>query len=302
MSARLDPERQDEKPAIRGILAPNPSHMTHRGTMTWILGQGDVVVIDPGPDDPAHLAAILAALAPGERIAAILLTHAHADHVALVPALQAATGAASYGFGPGGAGRSAAMQALAGDLPPTAAEGFDQAYAPDIRLTDGAVIAPAGFPIEVLHTPGHTGCSLSFAQGDRLFTGDLAMGWASSLVSPPDGDMGDYMASLRRLQARRWSALYPGHGDPVPDAAERLAALIAHRQAREAQVLAALAQGPGDVARLTDAIYADTPAALIPAARRNVLAHLVDLARRGLVQADPAPGPAARFALSARET
>jgi hydroxyacylglutathione hydrolase len=271
--------------------------MTHSGTMTYLLGRGEVVVIDPGPADPRHLAAILAVLEPGERIVAVLLTHAHADHVAGLPALQAATGAPSFGFGPAGAGRSARMLALSGQVLPGPAEGFDPTYAPDHRLIDGQILTPAGFAVTALHTPGHTGCSLSFAVGDWLFTGDLAMGWASSLVSPPDGDMGDYMASLDRLQQRRWSHLFPGHGAPVTAPAARLAALVAHRRDREAQVLAALTLGPQGIPALTAAVYRDTPPALIPAARRNVLAHLIDLTARGRVAADPAPRPDARFTL-----
>jgi hydroxyacylglutathione hydrolase len=283
---------------VRAILAPNPSPMTFTGTQSYLLGRHEVVLIDPGPDSEAHARAILAALSPGERIVAILLSHSHADHVAGLARMQDLTGAESLGFGPSGAGRSARMQALVAQGLPDRGEGHWPSYAPDRRLTDGEVIAPAGVAIEVLHTPGHTGCSLSFAVGDMLFTGDLVMGWASSLVAPPDGDVGDYLASLDRLSARPWRRLYPGHGDPVTDPAGRLSDLARHRRAREAQVLAALQRGPATVPDLTRAIYTDTPPALLPAAAENVLAHLIDLCFRARVTATPAPLPQARFALA----
>lgn len=289
--------RDQEKPKLRVVRADNPSPMTHTGTMTYLLGEGEVVVIDPGPDLPGQAEAILAALAPGERIVALLATHAHADHVEGLARLQALTGAPSHGFGPAGAGRSAVMAALVDQGLPGAGEGFAPGFAPDLRLADGQSLAPAGFAITALHTPGHTGCSLCFAVGDWLFTGDLAMGWASSLVAPPDGDMTHYMASLERLSGRTWARLFPGHGAPIEAPAERLQALIRHRRLREAQVLDALARGLTGLPALTEAIYQDTQAALMPAAMRNVLAHLIDLTQRGRVLARPAALPRARFTL-----
>ncbi len=281
---------------LRMLRADNPSPMTHTGTMSYLLGRGEVVLIDPGPDLAAHRDAILARLGPGEKIVAILATHAHADHVAGMGAMQAATGAPSYGFGPAGSGRSAAMRSLAARGLPDSGEGFDKAYRPDRRLADGAVISPAGFAIEALHTPGHTGCSLSFAVGDWLFTGDVAMGWASSLIAPPDGDLTDYMTSLERLMARAWSRLYPGHGAAIETPATRLADLAQHRREREAHLRAALARGLSDIPAITRSVYTDTPASLIHAAERNVLAHLIDLTARGLARAEPAPLPDARYA------
>lgn len=284
-------------PRLRTVRAENPSAMTFTGTNTYLLGEGEVVLIDPGPALPAHLKAILAALGPGERIAAILVTHCHLDHSALAPALAAAAGATTFAFGPAGSGRSPAMQRLAAAGLTGGGEGFDLAFRPDRLLSDGARLRIGAVEIEAIHTPGHTGCSLSFACDGLLFTGDLAMGWASSLISPPDGDMGDYLGSLRRLAGRPWARLLPGHGEPVEDAADRLAALIAHREEREAQVLAALTT-PATPAEITAALYRDTPPPLIPAARRNVLAHLIHLAERGLVIALPQPGPEARFTLA----
>lgn len=268
----------------RLVRAANPSPMTATGTNTWLVAdQGAVAVIDPGPALPGHLQAILAALEPGERISEILVTHAHLDHSALAPALSAATGAPMSAFGPAGSGRSALMARLEAQGLTGGGEGVDAAFRPDILLPDGAEVAVGRLRITALHTPGHMANHLCFAVGDVLFSGDHAMGWASSLVSPPEGDMGAYMAALDRLAARPWRQMLPGHGPAVDDPAARLAELIAHRRAREAQVLAALTHGPADAAALTARIYHDTPEALLGAARRNVLAHLVDLTERNLI-------------------
>jgi len=267
---------------LRHVRAANPSAMTGTGTNTWLLGQGQVAVIDPGPDDPGHLAALLAALDPGEQIAAILVTHAHLDHSAAVPRLAQATGAPVYGFGRAEDGRSALMQRLAAQGLNGGGEGIDPAFAPDHRLTDGQVLTLGTLEIETIHTPGHMGGHLAFACDGLLFSGDHAMGWASTLVSPPDGDMGAYMASLEKLAARVWRQMLPGHGPAVDGTAQRLAELAAHRRTREAQIRAALAEAPGTAAELARRLYTDTPSALLPAAARNVLAHLIDLAARNL--------------------
>lgn len=284
------------EPGLRRVVAPNPSPLTYRGTNTWIVGQGRVAVIDPGPDDPAHLSAILAALMSGETVSHILVTHAHADHSPLARALSAATGAPVLGFGPALAGRSAVMQRLAAEGLAGGGEGLDAGFQPDILLSDGETVTGQGWALQAIHTPGHFAGHLAFAWGNRLFSGDLVMGWSTSLVSPPDGDMGDYMASLARLAARDWQRFYPGHGNPVEMPAARLSELAAHRRAREAAILAALAEGPLHLGPLTARVYADTPPALHPAAARNAFAHLIDLATRGRVTAAPALSPAARFA------
>lgn len=283
------------EPGLRMVLAPNPSPMTFRGTNTWLLGEGAVTVIDPGPDLPGHLAAILAALAPGERVARILVTHAHLDHSALAPRLAAATGAEVLAFGPARAGQGAAMAALAAAGLSGGGEGIDEAFVPDAVLADGAEVGTTAGPVRALHTPGHLPNHLSFRWGDAIFTGDVVMGWSTSLVSPPEGDMAAYMASLDRLAGLGARVFYPGHGPAVTDPAARLAELVAHRRAREAQVLAALASGGGTAADLAAAIYTDTPAALQPAAARNVLAHLIDLAARGLARVDGPPAATSRF-------
>lgn len=298
MTRTLSPDTAQEKPALRVLRAENPSAMTHTGTMTYLLGQGEVVVIDPGPDLPAHRQAILAALGPDERIAAILLTHGHADHVGGLAALQQATGAPSYGFGPPGAGRSPTMQTLIAAGLPVHGEGFDPAYAPDHRIGEGDQLEFGGITLQVLHLPGHTGCSVGFALGEWLFAGDLAMGWASSLIAPPDGDVTDYLRSLTRLVAGNWSRIFPGHGDAIEDPASRLLALISHRRDREAQILQALAAGPARIPAIAQQIYRDTPARLMPAAERNVLAHLIDLVAQGRVRAAPALRPEAHFRLA----
>ncbi|MEQ9259086.1 MAG: MBL fold metallo-hydrolase [Roseovarius sp.] len=263
--------------AVRRILAPNPSPMTFRGTNTYLVGTRDVAVIDPGPDDPAHLEAILASLAPGQRLSHILVTHSHVDHSPLARPLARRTGAPVLAFGPSGAGRSAAMARLVENGLETAGEGLDEAFTPDATLADGETVEGDGWRLTALWTPGHLGNHLCFALGDTVFTGDLVMGWASSLVSPPDGDLTDFMASCRRLRALGATRFHSGHGAPIDAPMERLDWLIAHREAREAAILERLAQGPATASDLARAIYPETPPALLPAATRNVLAHLIDL-------------------------
>lgn len=282
----------------RVLVAPNPGPLTGTGTNTYLVGTGDVVLIDPGPAIPSHLASILAALAPGERIAAILVTHSHLDHTALVPELAAATGAPVLGAGPTGSGRSPLMARLAAAGMPTGGEGFDTTYRPDRVLLPGEVLQVGDVRIDVLPTPGHTGCHLGFACADRLFSGDTVMGWSTSLVSPPDGDMGAYLSTLSALSLRHWHSIHPGHGPRIADPALRLADLMAHRRGREASVLAALAGGAATPAELARRIYATTPPALLPAAARNVLAHLIDLTDRGLVSTGVLPATTATYHLT----
>lgn len=275
-------------PGIRRIIAPNPSPMTYWGTNSFVLGEGDVAVIDPGPADPAHMEALLSSLQRGERITQILVTHAHLDHSPLARPLSEATGAPVIAFGDAQAGRSAVMQDLVARGLTSGGEGVDATFKPDITVEDGELFQAGGMEIEAIWTPGHFANHLSFAWQDAVFTGDHVMGWASSLVSPPDGDLTAFMASCTKLAARDDRILYPAHGAVITDPAARLAWLIAHRQSRETEILAALSDGrPATVATLTRAIYVETPPALIPAAERNVFAHLIDLATREIVEAEP---------------
>ena len=270
-------------PSIRRIVAPNPSPMTYRGTNTYLVGETDIAVIDPGPNLPAHQDAILNAVGPGQRITHIIVTHAHVDHSPLARPMAQLTGAPIYAFGPAQAGRSSVMDRLAASGLVGGGEGIDTAFAPDCVVSDGDEITADGWTMQVLHTPGHIGNHICLALGDVCFTADHVMGWASSLVSPPDGDLTDFMASCRKLQERSWRVFYPGHGAAIDTPSARLAWLIAHREGREAQIRQALATGPATARALAETIYHDTPAALLPAATRNVLAHLIDLYGRGVV-------------------
>lgn len=285
-------------PDLRRIIAPNPSPLTLWGTNTYILGSGNVAVIDPGPDAPAHMAAIIGAIGPGERISHIFVTHSHMDHAPLARPLADATGAQTYAFGQIEDGRSPVMRRLAAAGLVGGGEGADADFTPDHRLADGERVAGGDWEITALWTPGHCANHMCFEFGDAAFSGDLVMGWATSIVSPPDGDLTDFMASCTRLAGRGHQVLYPGHGDPVADPAGRIAWLLAHRRAREAAILAALADGPATIAALTARIYADTPPALHPAAMRNVLAHIIDLEQKTTVRALPALTLDAEFALN----
>lgn len=270
---------------VRVVTAANPSPLTGPGTNSFLIGRGSVAVVDPGPDLPGHVEAILAA-AGGGRITHILVTHPHLDHSGAVPRLAAATGAPVLAFGAPDAGRSPMMNRLAASGQLASTEGIDHGFRPDVSLSDGAVVETDEWRIEALHTPGHMGCHLSFALGDRILCGDVVMDWTTTLISPPDGDVADYLRALDRLSARGARTLLPAHGGAVRDPAARLADLAAHRRARTAQILAALDRGPGRAADLAARVY-DIAPALLPAATRNVLAHLVALADLGAVSADP---------------
>lgn len=283
-------------PPVRLVRAANPSPLTGTGTNTWLIGSSEIAVIDPGPDLNSHLTAILAAVGPGQRISTILVTHAHLDHTALAPRLAAATGAEILAYGTAMDGRSEVMTRLAPSLPPHG-EGLDLTFVPDRILRDGDAVSGPDWDLEVIHTPGHLGGHLAFALGSTLFSGDHVMGWSTSIVSPPDGDMGAYMRSLARLSLQSWRRFLPGHGEPVETPEQRLAELTGHRLAREAQILATLSSGPARIPDLTLRIYRDTARHLLPAAERNVFAHLVDLSVRNLVDGIPGLHPDAEFVL-----
>ncbi len=264
-------------PQVRRILAPNPSPFTFTGTQTFIIGHGEVAVIDPGPDDPAHVEALLAALG-SESVTAILVTHTHRDHSPASRTLAAATGAPIIGCAP---------LAIA-DAGPRADDSFDFDYAPDRVLEDGERSEGPGWTLEAVATPGHTSNHLCFAlvEEGALFTGDHVMGWSTTIVSPPDGDMADYMRSLDLLLTRDDRLYYPTHGPAIETPRAHVQALIQHRRMREAQILEQIKAGERTIPAMVDALYREVDPALHPAAQRSVLAHLIDLQRRGRVAYD----------------
>lgn len=278
------------------VTCGNASPMTFTGTQTYLLGGDEVAVIDPGPNDPAHLAAIEKGVA-GQIVSHIIVTHSHVDHSPLAAVLSAKTGAPVYGFGPANAARSKLMNQLAIEGNLGGAEGIDPDFEPDVLIGDGDEICGSGWTLSAIHTPGHLSNHLCFAwQGnDSLFSGDHVMGWASTLVSPPDGDLTAFMASLKKLQNSTEHTYYAGHGAPLYEAHTMLDFLLAHRLGREDQIMARLQTAPRTVAELTADIYADVNPLLHGAASRNVLAHLIDLYERGLVAPDGPFRADARF-------
>lgn len=274
------------------LLAPNPSPLTGPGTNTFLIGQDHVAVIDPGPEDEGHLAAIVTA--GRGRISHVFVTHAHRDHSAGASALSRMTGAPVLAFGDALSGRSPVMQRLAESGLAGGGEGLDTGFRPDITLTDGQIIATPDWSLRAVHTPGHCGNHMCFQWNDVLFCGDIVLGWSSTLISPPDGDLADYFRSLDKIAALDARRLLPAHGDPVETPAARLAELAAHRRKRTAQILATLRDTPGTAAELARRIY-DVPPLLMPAAARNVLAHLVALTTLGVVFPQETLSENARF-------
>lgn len=282
---------------VRLLLAPNPSPMTHWGTNTYILGRGHVAVIDPGPESPAHLAAILQAT-KGEVITHILVTHAHADHSPLARVLSDKTGAPVSGFGPAEAGRSILMTKLAQSDALEGGEGLDSGFDPDVRIGDGDTITGEDWQLGVLHTPGHFAGHLSFVFGDHIFSGDHVMDWSSTLISPPDGDLGAFMTTCETLKRKRAARLYAGHGGPIDAPEERLEWLINHRLTRENAILQTLSSTPLSLSQITERVYTDVPRQVLPAAARNVFAHLIDLVERNEIMATPTLSTKAQFRIT----
>jgi len=279
-------------PLIRRVTANNPGPFTFKGTGTYIVGRGEVAVIDPGPDDPAHLEAILAAI-PGERVTHILITHHHSDHSPLAGALKARTGATIYGCAVAGH-----EEEDTGEVKMEA--GHDHDFRPDVSLCAGGEVSGPGWTIEAIPTPGHTSNHICFALKEEncLFSGDHIMGWSTTVITPPDGDMTDYLASLDRIRARNFDTLWPTHGPPIRDVDAFIAAYIEHRQERVDQILNALAAGPARINQLVPRLYADVDARLHPAAARSMLAAMIHLVRRGELKADGAPGPESEYRLA----
>lgn len=276
------------------IVAPNPSPMTYWGTNTFLLGREKLAVIDPGPLSTQHLDAILATVGAKE-VTHILVTHSHLDHSPLARPLSEKTGAPIFAFGDSNAGQSVLMQKLKANGLTGGGEGVDRDFAPDEEVVDGQMIEGDWGQLRSLHTPGHMGNHLCFRWDDALFCGDHVMGWASSLVSPPDGDLTDFMQSCVRLLTDDARVYFPAHGDEITDPKKRLRWLIEHRQSRERQILAALAEGTVSPQEIATKIYTTTPASLLPAAARNVFAHLLDLVQREEVRALGAITAGARF-------
>jgi len=274
-NAEHKPEIGVEEPLMEGlsvVTAPNASPMTFTGTRSYILGDREVAIIDPGPNDPAHLAALQKALR-GRTVSHVLVTHSHVDHSPLAHVF----GAPVLAFGPSGAGMSDVMRSLQGLQ---GGEGIDADFAPDVTLADGDIVQGNGWQVEALHTPGHMSNHLCFAFEGGLFSGDHVMAWSTTLVSPPDGDLTQFMASLRKLQGRAEARYFAGHGPVLEDPQAMLAYQIAHRLEREAQILEAL---PNDIPAITAAVYKGLDSRLLPMAARNVFSHLIDLHQRGMV-------------------
>ena len=283
-------------PDLVRIIAPNPSAFTYWGTNSYLYGARDALaLIDPGPDDADHMSAILSALGPSQRISHILVTHSHLDHSPLAARIGAAVGAPVLAFGSSADGQSAVMQQLAASGLAGGGEGYDPDFHPDRRLADGEVITGDGWALRALWTPGHFGNHLCFVNDRIGFCGDLVMGWATSIVSPPDGDLTDFMASCERLLRHCPPVLHAGHGAPIDAPRARLEWLIAHRRSREAAILAQLDATPITIPALTARIYTDVPASLLPAAERNVFAHLIDLTQKNRATAHPSLGLNATF-------
>ncbi|WP_322963816.1 MBL fold metallo-hydrolase [Sphingomonas fuzhouensis] len=268
------------EPLVTRVLAPNPSPFTYTGTQSHVVGDRDVAVIDPGPDDPAHIDALTRAIA-GRPVRAIVITHHHRDHSPASRPLARLTGAPIVGAAPFAPDYEGGQSDAA----------FDRDYAPDRVLAEGEGVAGDGWTLEAIATPGHTSNHLAFAlpETKALFSGDHVMGWSTSIVSPPDGDMTAYMASLEKLMGRDDRVYYPGHGEAVDNPQRLVRGMLGHRKQREGQILRLLAAGEAQtIAAMTARMYVGLNPKLLPAAERSVLAHLYDLRNRGLVREEGA--------------
>lgn len=268
-------------PRVRRIVARNPSPFTYYGTGTYLIGQGEVAIIDPGPALMSHVEALLAALAEtGERITHQLITHTHSDHSPASALLRERTGAPTYGFGPHGSGRYERGEKVEA--------GADLAFDPDVRLAHGDVVQGDGWTLECVHTPGHCSNHLCYALREErlLLTGDHVMGWSTSVISPPDGEMGDYMHSLGLLLERDERLYLPTHGPGITDPQPFVRGLIEHRHERERQILGCIEQGVLRIVEMVPRMYQGTPPVLYPAAARSVFAHVLHLLERGALRCE----------------
>jgi len=264
-------------PLVTRILAPNPSAFTYTGTETYLVGSAELAVIDPGPDLPEHRDALVRAIA-GRPVRAILCTHTHRDHSPGAAPLKALTGAPIIGCAP----------LTLDDAGPRADAAFDTSYAPDRVLADGETIVGTDWMLEAVATPGHTSNHLCYAlrEANALFTGDHVMGWSTTVVAPPDGDMAAFMASLDKLLRRDDAVYYPAHGPAIEQPQRFVRGLAGHRRQREGQILRLLREDVGDIPTMVARMYVGLDSRLIGAAGRSVLAHLIDLENRGLVHED----------------
>jgi len=285
---------QEVAPGVRRILTNNPSPFTFKGTLTYVVGRGKVAIVDPGPDDAAHIAAVLDAVR-GETVTHIFVTHTHRDHSPAVPAIKAATGAQVLAEGP----HRAARPLHIGEAPRLDASN-DTDFRPDRALADGEVVSGDGWAIEAVATPGHTANHMAFAlKGQNLiFSGDHVMGWSTSIVAPPDGAMSDYMASLEKLSRRDEAIYLPGHGDAIREAPAFVRHYIRHREGREASILHRLGKGAADIPTIVRAVYIGLDQRLVRAAGLSVLAHLEDLVARSRVATDGPPSIAGIYRLA----
>jgi glyoxylase-like metal-dependent hydrolase (beta-lactamase superfamily II) len=276
-------------PLIRRVIARNPSHFTFHGTGTYIVGRGKVAIIDPGPELAEHVDALLEAVR-GETVTHILITHTHADHSPATRAVQKATGAKTYGFGPH-------PQPVPGMQ---AQESGDTNFRPDETVGDGEVISGAGWTIDALHTPGHISNHLCFGlrEEQALFSGDHVMGWSTSVISPPDGSMGDYFTSLRKLLPRSDRLYYPTHGAPIPEPQDFVRKFIEHREDRERQIADCIRAGATTIPAMVAIMYKDVPQQLHRAAARSVLAHMIHMHATGRVLANGGPTENAVYRLA----
>jgi glyoxylase-like metal-dependent hydrolase (beta-lactamase superfamily II) len=282
----LEPDRVKEvAPLVRAVAANNPSPFTFKGTVSYIIGRGKVAILDPGPDDDAHVAALLDAVR-GETVTHIFVTHTHRDHSPAVPKVKAATGAKVFAEGP----HRLARPLHIGETRRLDASA-DMDFRPDVALADGETVSGDGWTLQALTTPGHTANHMAFAfpESDLVFSGDHVMGWSTTIVAPPDGAMSDYMASLHKLAKRSEPTYLPGHGNPVRNAQRYVQHLIQHRHGREASILHRLGKGAADIPTIVKAVYIGLDPRLIGAAGLSVLAHLEELVARGAVTTD---GPA----------
>ena len=266
------------EPGIRRVIANNPSPFTLYGTGTYILGTGEVAVVDPGPADPAHIQAIIDAL-PGETITHVLVTHTHMDHSPGCALLKAQSNAPTYAFGPHGAGK------IEEGVP--VEEGGDMEFQPDVLVHHGDVIEGGNWSVECVYTPGHTSNHMCYQlrESRALFTGDHVMGWSTSIISPPDGDMMAYIVSLELLLERDDRVYWPTHGPAITEPSNHVKAFIAHRQDREAQIMRCVEDGVGLIKDMVPLMYLDTPEFMYPAAARSTLAAIEYLVKRGALEA-----------------